>query len=71
MWVNKSLHVWAGLFFCLISIAIAICSGMVGTEKNTGSAEEPPQEMAIKELQCQDLKVKKKLSAPCIQVVTA
>lgn len=33
MWVNKPLHVWEGLFLCLIFIAIAICSGMVGTEK--------------------------------------
>lgn len=33
MWVNKPLHVWEGLFLCLISIAIAMHSGMAGSEK--------------------------------------
>lgn len=33
MWVNKPLHIWEELFLSLISIAIAICSGTVGTEK--------------------------------------
>lgn len=33
MWVNKPLHVWEGLFLCLISIAIAMCRGMAATGK--------------------------------------